>query len=176
GGGVGADHGVCLAGAVVDIAVYSGRLLPQRQALIRGGPEILLVWRAVVGDSAIWHEPGVWLYRQHESRGRWAADHRNVVLGDRQGRRGGTGRRGAADAGDDLCGGRDRLQGGGGAVPQLVAGCVPGRAYADHSVYLDRVEDGWVRSAVSRAGVGVPIDRRIAVADRLRRLDEPAGA
>ena len=69
GGIVGADHGVCVAGAVVDLAVYSGRLLPQRQALVRGRHQVLSVRRAVVGHSAVWHEPGVWLHRQHESRG-----------------------------------------------------------------------------------------------------------
>ncbi len=78
---------------------------------------VLSVWGAVIGHSAIWHEPGVWLHRKHESGGRRAADHRHAVLGDRQGRHGGAGWRGAVDAGDDLRGGRDRLQGGGGAVP-----------------------------------------------------------
>ncbi len=103
-----------------------------------------------------------------------AAGDRHTVLVDRRGRRRRPGRHLAAEPGDDLCAGRHRLQGCGGAVPQLVARCLPGRAHADHRLYLDGVQDGGLYPALPGAGGGVPVDRRHA-GRRVQRLDQPAG-
>ncbi len=142
-GGVAGPAGdLYLAGAAEPFALCADRVRQAQPAGVGGGAEILFVWRNVGGVSAVRVQPAVRAVELDEPRGHCGRD----AWG-----------RAESAAGDCNCDHDDRVwvQGCGGTVSFLGAGCVPGRACAQRGVYCVGVEGGEFLHLLPGDGAGI---------------------